>query len=251
MGKREKVVVVMPAYNAATTLRKTIGDIPAGSVDEIILVDDGSQDRTVSIAKSLNLTVFAHNENRGYGATQKTCYWLALKKSADYIVMIHPDYQYDSRLIPVAVEFLKKDICDILLGSRVRTRKECLDGGMPLYKYISNRFLTFVENITLGQNLGDFHSGFRAYKRQVLETIPFEKNSNDFVFDSQFLIQAVKFGFHIGDIPIPVRYFKEASSIDLKRSIIYGLNTLKTLLIYLLSNFGLHPEIFIPQKSKK
>ncbi len=224
----------MPAYNAALTLKKTINDIPSGSVDEIILVDDESKDNTIEIAKLLGLTVVAHTKNLGYGANQKTCYALALERKADYIVMIHPDYQYDGRLIPAAIEILRLGICDIVLGNRVRTRNECLTSGMPLYKYFANRILTIVENIALGQNLGEFHSGFRAYRRTVLETIPFDKNSDDFVFDTQFLIQAVHFGFILGDIPIPVRYFKEASSIKLSRSIFYGLQTLESLVIFYL-----------------
>ncbi len=216
----------MPAYNAALTLRKTVGDIPPGTVDEIILVDDASRDNTVEVARELGLTVIVHEKNLGYGGNQKTCYRHALETGADFIVMIHPDYQYDSRVIPVAVEILKLGICDFVLGSRIRTRQEALAGGMPVYKYISNRALTVTENILLGQNLGDFHSGFRAYTRQVLETIPYEVNSNDFVFDSQFLAQSVYFGFKLGDIPVPVRYFAEASSINFRRSLKYGLTTL-------------------------
>ena len=162
----------MPAYNAASTVRRTVEDIPPGTVDQIILVDDCSRDNTVQVARDLGLTVIEHPENRGYGGNQKTCYSQALQAGADYIVMIHPDYQYDSRLIPVAVEILRLGICDVVLGSRIRTRKEALAGGMPRYKYLSNRGLTIIENIALGQNLGDFHSGFRAYRRAVLETIP-------------------------------------------------------------------------------
>jgi len=219
----------MPAYNAARTLRQTVADIPPGSVDEIILVDDGSRDNTVEIARELGLTVIVHDKNLGYGGNQKTCYRQALDKGADFIVMIHPDYQYDSRVVNVAIEIIRLGICDCVLGSRIRTRREALDGGMPAYKYIANRCLTFTENVLLGQNLGDFHSGFRAYSRQVLETIPWEGNSNDFVFDSQFLAQAVHFGFKLGDIPVPVRYFSEASSINFRRSLTYGLATLGVL----------------------
>lgn len=231
---KEKIVAVLPAYNAALTLEKTVASIPSGSVDEIILVDDGSKDSTVEIARRLGLNVFIHEKNMGYGGNQKTCYRLALEKNADYVIMLHPDYQYDSRLIPVAIEILKLGICDIVLGCRVRTRKECLASGMPLYKYLSNRFLTIIENMALGQNLGEFHSGFRAYRREVLEKIPFQRNSDNFVFDTQFLIQAVNLGFILGDVPIPVRYFKEASSIKLWQSTIYGLQTLNSLLIYYL-----------------
>ncbi|MGE5194605.1 MAG: glycosyltransferase family 2 protein [Deltaproteobacteria bacterium] len=246
-----RTVAVMPAYNAAATLRHTVGDIPPGAVDEVILVDDCSRDDTAKIARELGLTVVIHERNTGYGGNQKTCYRLALESGADYIVMIHPDYQYDSRLIPVAVEILRLGICDCVLGSRIRTRRETLAGGMPLYKYLSNRFLTIVENIALGQNLGDFHSGFRAYSRKVLETVPFERNSDDFVFDSQFLAQAVAFGFRLGDIPVPVRYFAEASSINFRRSLKYGLTTLNVLACYWLHRLKLvRSPLFQPREAK-
>jgi glycosyltransferase involved in cell wall biosynthesis len=234
-----KVIVVMPAYNAAATLARTVADIPAGSVDEVILVDDCSRDNTVEVAQQLGLTVVRHEKNLGYGGNQKTCYKLALERGADFVVMVHPDYQYDSRIIPAAIDILKLGICDMMLGSRIRTRREALQGGMPIYKYLSNRMLTLIENVALGQNLGDFHSGFRAYRREVLEAIPWEKNSNDFVFDSQFLAQAVYFGFKLGDIPVPVRYFAEASSINFRRSCIYGLATLRVLQQYWFRQLGL------------
>jgi glycosyltransferase involved in cell wall biosynthesis len=221
-----KIVAVMPAYNAESTLANTLADIPVGSIDEVILVDDGSKDRTVQVAREMGLTVIEHPQNRGYGGNQKTCYRHALDRGADIIVMIHPDYQYDSRVIPHAVSFIELGICDVVLGSRIRSRDEALAGGMPVYKYISNRFLTAVENLALGQNLGDFHSGFRVYRRAVLERIPFEHNSDDFVFDTQFLVQAVRCGFRLGDVPVPVRYFPEASSINFKRSLRYGFSTL-------------------------
>ncbi|MDA0588653.1 MAG: glycosyltransferase family 2 protein [Planctomycetota bacterium] len=229
----------MPAYNAASTLEKTIADIPRGSVDEIILVDDCSTDNTVELARHLGLTVVPHEKNRGYGGNQKTCYTHALERGADYVVMVHPDYQYDSRVIDVAVKTMQLGILDFVMGCRIRTRKETLDGGMPVYKYLANRFLTTVENVALGQNLGDFHSGFRAYRREVLETIPWMDNSEDFVFDSQFLAQAVHFGFKIGDIPVPVRYFDEASSINFSRSMKYGLCTLGVLAVYWMNRLGL------------
>jgi len=234
-----KVIIVMPAYNAEETLEKTYNDIPLGMVDEIILVDDASSDRTVVIARKLGLTVIVHSENKGYGANQKTCYDEALKRNPDIVVMIHPDYQYDSRLIPYIIGFLEKGICDVILGSRIRTRKEALECGMPKYKYISNRILTFIENIILGQNLSDFHSGYRAYTRKVLEVIPYHNNSDGFVFDTEFLVQAVYFGFKIGDAPVPVRYFSESSSINFSNSIIYGFKTLLTLLKYLLQRMKL------------
>ena len=229
----------MPAYNAEKTLKKTVEDIPAGTVDEIILVDDASSDRTVSIAGELGLKTIVHERNMGYGANQKTCYKEALKDNADIVVMIHPDYQYDSCLIPYLVGLIKKDVCDVMLGSRIRTRREALDSGMPLYKYLANRFLTFIENTVLGQNLGDFHSGFRAYRREVLERISFENNSDDFVFDTEFLVQATYFEFRIGDIPVPTRYFKEASSIGFKNSVTYGFKTIFTLIKYVLQKLCL------------
>ena len=232
---RGKVVAVMPAYNAAATLERTVADIPPGVVDEIVLVDDCSRDKTANLARRMGLKVIVHEKNKGYGGNQKTCYKLALELGADYVVMIHPDYQYDSRVVGAAVEFLRLGICDVILGSRVRTRQEALAGGMPVWKYVANRILTTIENIALGQNLGDFHSGFRAYRREVLEKVPFDLNTNDFAFDTQFLAQAVHFGFKVGDIPVPVRYFDEASSISFKRCIKYGLSTLQVM-----AEFWLH-----------
>ena len=231
---KPKVIIVMPAYNVATTLEKTVKDIPQGFVDEIILVDDSSQDDTVRIAKTLGLTTMVHSGNMGYGANQKTCYDEALRRGAEIVIMIHPDYQYDSSLAPLFAEIIEKGVCDIILGSRVRTRKECLGSGMPLYKYLSNRFLTILENLITGQNLSEWHTGYRAYSRKVLETIPYHKNSNDFVFDSQFLIQAAYLGFRMGDLPVPCRYMREASSINLGHSIVYGLGTVKSLFQFIL-----------------
>jgi glycosyltransferase involved in cell wall biosynthesis len=231
---KPKVIVVMPAYNAAATLEKTVRDIPEGLAQEIILVDDASRDDTVRVAKRLGLTVIVHGRNRGYGANQKTCYDEALKREADIIIMIHPDYQYDSSLAPIFTRLIEKGVCDITLGSRVRTRAECLDSGMPLYKYISNRFLTLLENFITGQNLSEWHTGYRAYARKVLEKIPYHKNSDHFLFDSQFLLQAAYFGFKIGDFPVPCRYMREASSINFIRSIRYGVGTLYTLLQFVL-----------------
>jgi glycosyltransferase involved in cell wall biosynthesis len=235
----------MPAYNAAKTVERTLRDIPEGAVDEVILVDDASKDDTVAVARALGLTTIVHPENRGYGGNQKTCYTEALARGADIIVMVHPDYQYDSRVIPFMTGFLSANICDVILGSRVRTRRETLEGGMPIYKYFSNRILTGIENIVLGQNLGDFHSGFRAYRRSVLERLPFQSFSNNFIFDTQFLASTVHHGFRIGDVPVPTRYFREASSISLKNSIRYGAGTLRVMAQYLLQRIGLkHYEIF-------
>jgi glycosyltransferase involved in cell wall biosynthesis len=242
---RGKVIIVMPAYNAAVTLERTFKDIPQGIAEKVILVDDGSKDDTVEIATRLGIAVIRHEKNKGYGSNQKTCYREALAEGADVIVMLHPDYQYDSRLIPYFLGYIELNICDIMLGSRIRTRREALKGGMPLYKYLMNRILTLVENIVLGQNLGDFHSGFRIYRREVLEKIPFEKNSDDFAFDSEFLVQAAFQGFRIGDAPVPVRYFSEASSIGFVGSLRYGLKTLWTLARYLLHKWGVfHCPLF-------
>ncbi len=245
---RPCVVVVMPAYNAEATLEPTWRDLPREAVDEVILVDDASRDRTVEIARRLGLTVIQHADNRGYGANQKTCYRAALARGADIVAMVHPDYQYDARLLPLLVGFIERGICDVMLGSRVRSRAEALAGGMPLWKYLANRTLTIVENLVLGQNLGDFHSGFRVYARRVLETVPFESNSDDFVFDSQFLAQAAYFGFRLGDAPVPARYFPEASSIGFQRSVRYGLGTLGVLARYLAHRAGLvHSSLFRPR----
>jgi glycosyltransferase involved in cell wall biosynthesis len=223
-----KVIAVLPAYNAAATLAATLADFPPGCVDEVLLVDDGSTDNTVALAREMGLTVIVHEKNTGYGGNQKTCYRYCLERGADVVVMIHPDYQYDARVIPHAVGIVQLGICDVVLGNRVRSRAEALKCGMPWWKYVSNRALTVFENMALGQNLGEFHSGFRVYRRQVLETIPFERNSDDFVFDTQFLVQAVHFGFRLGDVPVPVRYFDEASQINFRRSAKYGLQTLTT-----------------------
>ena len=230
----QRVVVVLPAYNAETTLEKTIQDIPAGVADLLLLCDDCSADRTVEIAERIGLTVYRQPRNMGYGANQKRLYDAALAAGADIIVMVHPDYQYDPRIIPFATGFIATGICDVVLGNRVRSRRETLAGGMPLYKYVANRCLTIIENVVLGQNLGDFHSGFRVYSREVLETLNFHRNSDDFIFDTEFLAASVHHGFLIGDIPVPTRYFPEASSINFRRSLKYGLLTLWVLVQYLL-----------------
>jgi glycosyltransferase involved in cell wall biosynthesis len=245
----KKVVCIMPAYNAETTLEKTMASIPPGCVDEFILTDDCSKDKTAEVAERLGITVFRHKMNRGYGANQKTCYDAALDHGADVIVMIHPDYQYDGRITPAVVQLLSTGTCDAILGSRIRTRQETLEGGMPIYKYLSNRMLTGFENIMLGQNLGDFHSGYRAYVREVLETIDYHRNSDDFVFDTEFLAQCVHHGFRIGDVPIPTRYFDEASSINFRRSSKYGLQTIGVMFKFHLQRLGLaHYKLFEPAR---
>ena len=223
----------MPAYNAARTVERTLRDIPAGVADEIILVDDASRDDTVAVAEGLGLRVIRHERNRGYGGNQKTCYRAALESGAEIVVMLHPDYQYDGRLIPYFVGFVRAGICDMMLGARIRTRREALSGGMPTYKYFMNRALTLVTNVVLGQNLAETHSGFRVYRRRVLETIPFEENSEDFAFDAEMIAQAAFHGFRLGDAPMPVRYFSEASSINFVDSSVYGLKTLKVLAAFL------------------
>jgi len=246
---KKKVIVVLPAYNAEKTLKKTIEDIPPGTVDEIILVDDCSTDGTVELSRSLGLTTIVHEKNTGYGGNQKTCYRVALEHGADVVVMLHPDYQYDSRLIPYLTGLISQDICDVVLGNRIRTRGEALSGGMPIWKYFANRILTGIENAYVGQNLGEWHSGLRAYSRKVLETIPWEKNSDDFVFDQQFLYQAAMFRFRMGDIPVSARYFPEASSINFRRSVVYGLSSFVVMFWVGLSRLGIyqHP-ILIPKK---
>lgn len=233
--KNPKVIVIMPAYNAAKTIAKTYRDIPKGVVDEVIVVDDDSKDDTVQVAKKLGLSVFQHPQNRGYGGNQKTCYTLALSKGADIVVMIHPDYQYDSSLTEELIRPIKQGRLDIMLGSRIRSRGEALAGGMPAYKYYFNRLLTLIENIILGQNLSEYHTGFRAFAAPTLKKLPFHKYSDDFVFDQQILIGAIGQKARIGEIPVPVRYFPEASSINFRRSMIYGLLILRDLGFYLLS----------------
>ncbi|MCL4338808.1 glycosyltransferase family 2 protein [Patescibacteria group bacterium] len=242
--KEKKVVVVMPAYNAEKTIKKTYNDIPQDAVDEVIVVDDDSADSTVKIAKKLKLAVFVHDKNLGYGGNQKTCYREALRKNADIIVMIHPDYQYDATLTKYLVQPIIDGKFDIMLGSRIRSRKEALSGGMPLYKYISNRVLTLFENIILDLNLSEYHTGFRAFSSNVLKRLPLDKFSDDFVFDQEILVSAHAAGFTIGEIAVPVRYFPEASSINFIRSTRYGIMILYTLVKYLLKDYGMDFPIF-------
>jgi glycosyltransferase involved in cell wall biosynthesis len=246
------VVVVMPAYNAEKTLEKTFHDLPSSLQSNVILVDDASTDSTVKIAQKLGMTVIQHQSNLGYGGNQKTCYRTALAAGADIVVMLHPDYQYDARVCKIMAELIQLGNCDIVLGSRIRTRSEALEGGMPKWKYFLNRISTFSENLVLGQSVGDFHTGMRAYSRDVLEKIPFELNSNDFGFDQEFLIQAINLNFKLGDIPVPVRYFKEASSINLRRSMSYGLVTVWTILKLFCHKIGIKKYLmFLPTTSHK
>lgn len=236
MYKNQKICVVLPAYNAEKTLAKTVADLPE-MIDDIILVDDASQDRTMEVAKELNLFAVQHEKNTGYGGNQKTCYRLALERGADVIIMIHPDYQYDPRLARYFAELIVDNYFDVVLGNRIRSRKEVLAGGMPIYKYFSNRLLTITENIISGQNLSEWHTGMRAYSRQALSAVDFSKNSDDFVFDSQMLFRLIAKKFRIGEIPVPIRYFHEASSISFRRSLRYGILTLAAGLTYLFGGY--------------
>jgi glycosyltransferase involved in cell wall biosynthesis len=250
MPRGQRTIVVMPAYNAASTLERTYLDLPKDFVDEVIVVDDCSRDDTVAVAERLGLTVIRHERNKGYGGNQKTCYAEALARGADYVVMIHPDYQYDARILPAAINILELGICDVVLGNRIRTRRESLQGGMPKAKYFANRGLTIIENLLSGQNLGEWHSGLRAYNRRVLENVPYQRNSDDFVFDSQFLVQCVHLGFRLGDVPVPVRYFDEASSISLKRSATYALLTLRTFAQWYAHRLGMRSPLFAPPEER-
>lgn len=222
---KPKVVVVMPAYNAAKTLKITYEAIPHQAIDQIILVDDGSTDRTLEIARDLNLTAFVHTRNYGYGANQKTCYTEALKEGADIVVMLHPDYQYDPTLLPEVLAPIKAGDADIVLGSRFLMGKT-VEQGMPWWKYLGNRFLTTLENWALGLRLSEYHTGYRAFSRRALEEIPFYLNSDKFVFDQEMLVQAAHLRFRIREVPVPTKYFPEASKASFVDSVIYGLSIL-------------------------
>ena len=234
----KKIVVVMPAYNAEKTLKKTWEEIPKDIVDDIILTDDNSGDRTVEVARGLNLKVFVHGRNTGYGGNQKTCYRKALELGADVVVMLHPDYQYPPRLITAMAALITSGMFDMVLGSRILGNK-ALQGGMPLYKYIANRFLTLFENNIIGQKLSEYHTGYRAFSRELLLSLPIMENSDDFVFDNQMLLQAFYFGYSVGEITCPAVYTKESSSINFRRSVIYGFGVLDTSFKYLLAKYGL------------
>jgi glycosyltransferase involved in cell wall biosynthesis len=242
----QKLIVVMPAYNAAATLRATFEEIPHDYVDEVILVDDGSGDHTVEVAADLGIHTVVHRENRGYGANQKTCYRTALEHGADVVVMLHPDYQYTPKLVVAMGSLVAAGQYDTVLGSRILS-DGALKGGMPVHKYIANRALTLVQNLLLGKKLSEYHTGYRAFSRRVLETLPLEENDDGFVFDNQMLAQIAYWSFEIGEISCPTRYFAEASSIDFKDSVIYGLGVLRTSLRYRLNRMGvLHSAIFDP-----
>ena len=245
MNEKPKVTIVMPAYNAARTLSMTYEAIPHGIADEILLVDDASRDATVETAKALGIPIIRHPHNVGYGGNQKTCYMEALRNGADIVVMLHPDGQYDPTILPHMIDPIIRGEADLVLGSRFATRGGALAGGMPFYKYLSNRFLTTVENLVLGTKLTEMHTGYRAYSRRFLETVPFLRNSVDFSFDTEILFQAVRFGFRIAEVPVTTKYFPEASSASLGQSTVYGLKTLSIAFRYFLYRTGvLKPAIF-------
>ncbi|TAE72493.1 MAG: glycosyltransferase family 2 protein [Bacteroidetes bacterium] len=239
MINNKKIVVVMPAYNAAETLEKTYKEIPFEIIDEVILVDDHSKDNTSEVAKKLGIQhVIRHEKNKGYGGNQKTCYQKALEIGADVVVMLHPDYQYTPLLLEAMVFPIAKGVHDVMLGSRI-LGKGALVGGMPMYKYIANRFLTFFQNLMMGQKLAEYHTGYRAFSREVLEALPLKDNSDDFVFDNEMLGQIAYAGFMIGEVTCPTKYFDEASSINFKRSVKYGMGVLRVSLTYRLHRWGI------------
>jgi len=238
MVNGKKIVVVMPAYNAEKTLEKTYSEIPFEVVDDVILVDDASRDRTAEIARRLGVRTIVHEKNLGYGGNQKSCYRDALSLGADIVIMVHPDYQYTPKLIPAMASMIAYGEFDAVLASRI-LGTGALEGGMPLYKYIANRLLTLSENLMLSYKLSEYHTGFRAFSREILERLPLHSNSNDFVFDNQMLAQIVWFGFRIGELTCPTRYFEDASSINFRRSVTYGLGVLKTSVQFRLQKWGL------------
>lgn len=245
----KKISVVLPAYNAANTLRVTVAELPEG-VDTIILVDDGSSDGTAEIGRDLGLSVYVHEGNFGYGRNQQTCYREALSSGADVVVMVHPDYQYTPLLVTSMAGMIAYGVYDVVLGSRI-IGGGALKGGMPLYKYIANRGLSFVQNLLLGTKLSEFHTGFRAFSRSVLTTLPLLENSDDFLFDNQMLTQCAHFDFRIGEISCPTKYFKDASSINFRRSVRYGFGVLVTSLQYRLQHMSLlHLRRFSPKGRK-
>ncbi|MBW1769232.1 MAG: glycosyltransferase family 2 protein [Deltaproteobacteria bacterium] len=227
MINRKKIIVVLPAFNAERTLEQTYRDIPHDVVDEILLVDDGSADNTISLARRLNIQTIRHERNYGYGRNQKTCYSEALKRNADIIIMVHPDYQYTPKLVMAMASMIAFDVYDVVLGSRIIGSRP-LKGGMPVYKFVANRFLTAFENIILGSKLSEFHTGYRAFSKEVLESLPLNENSDDFIFDNEMLVQVIYFGYRIGEISCPTKYFDGASSISFGRACRYGVGVVIT-----------------------
>jgi glycosyltransferase involved in cell wall biosynthesis len=250
MIKDLKIAVILPAYNAEKTLERTLADLDLNIVDEIIVVDDASKDGTSKLLENLPVSYATHAKNLGYGGNQKTCYALALDRGADVVVMLHPDYQYEPKLLGALAQLVASGVYDLAIASRI-LGKGALKGGMPLHKYIFNRMLTFTQNIMIGQKLSEYHTGYRAFSRKVLETLPLELNSDDFVFDNQMLVQAHHWGFNIGEISCPTKYFAEASSINFRRSCIYGLGVLKTSLDYLRAKFNLFTPAYLKQTESR
>jgi glycosyltransferase involved in cell wall biosynthesis len=247
-GKR--ICIVMPAYNAEKTLKITYDEIPKDIVDDVILTDDASTDETVRISRELDIKTFIHTVNKGYGGNQKTCYQAALKSGADIVIMLHPDYQYTPKLILPMASMMTEGLFDAIIGSRILGNKAMM-GGMPLYKYVSNRILTLSENLLIQQKLSEYHTGYRAFSRKVLETIPLMENSNDFVFDNQMLCQTLYFGFDVGEVSCPALYFDDASSISFSRSITYGIGVIQTAMKYAMARRGMgHFRIFNPHGKK-
>ena len=240
----------MPAYNAEKTLRQTYSEIPHDIVDQIILTDDASHDHTVRVAEELNIDTFVHMQNKGYGANQKTCYQQALNVGSDIVIMVHPDYQYTPKLITAMASMIAEDIYDVVIASRI-LGNNALAGGMPLYKYMSNRLLTLAENLIINQKLSEYHTGYRAFSAEVLKSIPLMENSDDFVFDNQMLLQALYFGFNLGEVSCPTKYFDDASSISFRRSVTYGMGVMGTAVDYFLTKAGFkNSPIFNPNGGK-
>ena len=237
MLNRKKIIVVLPAFNAEKTLAKTLSEVDMNVVDEVLLVDDGSSDSTVQLANEQGLPVFVHDSNYGYGRNQKTCYREALDRNADVIIMLHPDYQYSPKLVTAMAAMIVSEEYDLVLGSRILGGK-ARSGGMPLYKYVFNRILTLTENLIIGSKLSEFHTGYRAFSGRCLETLPIHENSDDFMFDNEMIAQAIFFGFRVGEISCPTRYFSEASSINFRRSVTYGLGVLWTAVRFRLQKLG-------------
>ena len=240
----------MPAYNAEKTLRQTHSDIPHDIVDQIILTDDASHDHTVRVAEDLNIDTFVHTQNKGYGANQKTCYQQALNVGSDIVIMVHPDYQYTPKLITAMASMIAENVYDVVIASRI-LGNNALTGGMPLYKYMSNRFLTLAENLIINQKLSEYHTGYRAFSAEVLKSIPLMENSDDFVFDNQMLLQTLYFGFKLGEVSCPTKYFDDASSISFRRSVTYGMGVMGTAMDYFLTKAGFkNSPIFNPNGEK-
>jgi glycosyltransferase involved in cell wall biosynthesis len=246
----KKVCVVMPAYNAEKTLEQTVAEVPRTVVDDIVLVDDGSRDGTAEMARRLGLHVIVHEKNKGYGGNQKTCYTAALARGADIVVMVHPDYQYTPKLIPALASCIASGLYDVALGSRILGGGS-IKGGMPLYKYVANRLLTATENALIGEKLSEYHTGYRAFSRTVLETLPLNENDDDFVFDNQMLVQAAWFGFKIAEVTCPTKYFDDASSINFSRSVKYGFGVLGAALDFRLAKMGIKKPRYLEANGRK